>query len=1042
MRTLYLPLFLVAAHVPGVAAIEFNRDVRPILSDKCFGCHGPDAKTKNIPLRLDLEAEAKADLGGRRAIVPGDAAQSGIIQRITTTSKAKRMPPVFTGHEVSPSEVETLRQWVEEGAKWQKHWSYLPVARPALPEVKQGNWAKNAIDRFILARLEREALRPSAEADKEKLLRRVTLDLTGLPPTPAERKAFLADTSAAAYEKVVDRLLASPAYGERMAARWLENSRYADSNGYQFDGERYMWRWRDYVIDSFHKNKPFDKFIQEQIAGDLLPKATVEQVVGTGFNRNHRANTEFGIIPEEYAVEYVVDRVETASAVFLGMTMGCARCHNHKYDPLTQKEFYQFYAYFNNIPENGRAMKYGNSPPQIPYPTPAQQQELAAWDAKIAATQKAIAAKSNEIARLQKDWERKLAPASDEHWLPQTNRRVALGMEDPEQTRANFATVQFVPGRFGKAVELRNGAYLDAGFETGNFDIEDRFSIGLWVKSDALPDGSLFSMTDDKPKGRGYAVEARQGKLHIHFTSDFDDDAIRIDTEAAVLTAGRWQHVMLTYDGSRMAEGVKLYLDGMPVGLKTELDSLYRPFTNAGKAFPHPFRLGAGAGPQRRFTGWMDDVVIWTRVLPADAVALLGKGERLAELAAKPNVKRSKGDERQLRSAFLETAAPLELRNLQSRLNEYLQEREAFERTFPTVMVMKEKPTPARAHILQRGEYNKPGDVVEAGLPSFLPSLPAGAPNNRLGLAQWMTSRENPLTARVTVNRLWQMIFGTGIVKTSEDFGSQGEWPTHPELLDWLASEFMDSGWNTKALLKQMVMSATYRQASQLSPELLQRDPENRLLARGPRLRLSAEMVRDQALAAADLLVGKVGGPSVKPYQPAGLWEEQSMQNMYYVQDHGEDLYRRSLYMFWKRTIAPPMMVNFDASTREACVVRENRTNTPLQALNLMNDVTFLEAGRKIAERMLREGGNDDEARLRYGFHLVLGRDPQAQEIEVLRRSLSYHRDYFASDQGRVEKFLSQGEAKIAAKAEPRELAAYMAIGNLLLNLDETVTKE
>jgi hypothetical protein len=1024
------------------SAVEFNRDVRPILSDKCFGCHGPDAKTKNIPLRLDIEEQAKADLGKRFAIRPGEPENSEIIKRITAPQKFKKMPPPATGHSVSETELNTLKQWITEGAQWQKHWSFLPVRRPRAPETTTSNWARNAIDRFILARLEKEGLKPSAEAPKEKLLRRATLDLTGLPPTPAELEAFRADTSAQAYEKAIDRLLESPAFGERMAARWLENARYADSNGYQFDGERNMWRWRDYVIESFHKNKPFDQFILEQIAGDLLPNATREQIIGTGFNRNHRANTEFGIVPEEYAVEYVVDRVETASAVFLGLTMGCARCHNHKYDPFTQKEFYQFYAYFNNIPENGRAMKYGNSPPVIAAPTQEQERALRDLDAKIRALEEAMAKRGAEIDRLMSAWEKTRAGKSQAYWLPLTNRKAKFSFEDPDETRANMGQVRFVPGRFGKAVELRDGAYLDAGFEAAPFDIEDRFTIALSIRSDSVPNGALFSRMDDKAKGRGFAVEARAGKLHVHFTSDYDDDAIRMDSENTVLAAQTWHHVALTYDGSRMAEGVRLYVDGKPVKMKTELDSLYRPFVNAGKVFPHPFRMGAGGGPARRFTGLMDELAIWTRVLAPDAVAILGQAQALDRIAAVERAQRTPEMTRQLRGAFLETEAPAESRAEQARINILYQEREALERSFPTVMVMREMAERRPTTILLRGEYNKPGEAVPPGLPAMLPPLPAGEPNNRLGLARWMVSRENPLTARVTVNRFWQMIFGTGLVKTAEDFGSQGEWPSHPELLDWLAAEFMEKGWNTKELLKLMVTSATYRQESKVTPELLNRDPENRLLARGPRLRLPAETVRDQALAASGLLTRTIGGPSVKPYQPAGLWEEQSMQDMYYKQDHGAELYRRSIYMYWKRTIAPPMMTNFDASTREACVVRENRTNTPLQALNLMNDVTFLEAGRQIGQRMMTEGGKTDEARLRYGFRLVLARDPQARELEVLRSNLNYHRDYFASDVSRAEKYLSKGESRVAGGLDRKELAAFMTVGSLLLNLDEAVTKE
>lgn len=1028
-KTLLLWISL-APLLTAARPVEFNRDVRPILSDKCLACHGADAKNKNIPLRLDVEDIAKSDLGGRRAIVPGDPAASEILKRIDTPSKARKMPPAFTGHAVSAEERDILARWIAEGAVWQKHWSFLPPARPALPDLKQAAWVRNPIDAFILERLEREELAPRSEASRDRLLRRVTLDLTGLPPTPQEVDAFLADKSPKAYDKLVDRLLASPRFGERLAMRWLDNARYADTNGYQYDGERIMWRWRDYVINSFNRNKPFDQFVSEQIAGDLLPNATLEQKVATGFQRNHRANTELGIVAEEYNVEYVIDRVETNSAVFLGLTFGCARCHNHKYDPLTQKEMYQFYAFFNNVPEQGRAMKYGNSPPMVPYPTDAQQARLTQLVHEISQTSKAI---RPEAAKL-KAWQAALPKTSTQYWFPAFDLKRKLSLDSAEETRANGGVVSFVPGRIGNAVQLDGNTWLDAGFQAANFDIEDRFSLSFWVQSDSIPDGSLVSRSKDAPRGRGFGMEARQGKLHVHFTSDFDDDAIRLISEEPILKSSQWQHLALRYTGSRMAEGVHVYVDGKPVRFKVELDNLYRPFNNGGKEFPEPFRIGAGAGPERRFKGRFDEVLIWSRTLPEADIALLAKGQLLRDLDSAT---------RQVREAYLESpAAPAAQKQLWAKLIQLEQAREAHERSFPTVMVMAENPQRRDTHILIRGEYNKPGDKVEPGLPSFLPGLPAAAPNNRLGLAQWMVARDNPLTARVNINRFWQMIFGTGLVKTTEDFGSQGEYPTHPELLDWLAVEFMDSQWDLKHMFRLMVTSASYRQDSRSTPALNQRDPENRLLARGPRLRLPAEAIRDQALAAANLLSPKLGGPSIKPYQPAGLWEEQSMQNMDYTQDHGDDLYRRSLYIYWKRTIAPPMMTNFDASTRESCVVRESRTNTPLQALTLMNDVTFLEAGRHIARRMLTEGGATEEDRLQFGMKLLLARPATATELAVLKSNLNYHRDYFASQPGRVETYLRQGDSPLDPKLPQSEQAAYMALASLLLNLDQTLTKD
>ena len=984
MRSALLGLCVSALTVCAAErAVEFNRDVRPVLSDKCFTCHGPDAKTKNIPLRLDQEAAAKADLGaGRRAIVEGDPDASELIRRVTTESKAKRMPPVHTGHAITPRELSVLRSWIAAGAKWEKHWSFIPPRTPALPKVSDAAWVRNPIDAFVLERLDREGLRPSAEAGKEALLRRATLDLTGLPPAPAEIDAFLADSSPRAYERAVDRLLASPRYAERMAYRWLDYARYSDTNGYQFDGERSMWRWRDWVIEAFAKNKPYDRFTLEQIAGDMLPGATTEQKVATGFNRNHRGNSEFGIIAEEYAVEYVIDRMETTSAVFMGLTMGCARCHNHKYDPISQREFYQMYAYFNNVPEHGRAMKYGNSPPLIAAPTEEQKVQARALDAKIAAVEKWIEARADQTRREMEVWA-KTAPAQS-GW----------------------------PIGSGREPELKKILY----------DIDDRFSVSARITAEGVPHGAVWSRMTNTERGRGFGMYVKQGKLHVHFTSDYDDDAIRLNAKTA-LAAGRTYNVLLTYSGSRMAEGIHVYVDGREIEMEAELDSLYRPLGNAGKAFKEPFRVGEGGGPENKFNGVVEDVAVYSRVLNGDEITALASPQ--------PSL-----------LYFLENAAAPEVREQWAKLTQLRREREALERGFPTVMVMAELPRRRPTHVLQRGQYDKPGEVVEPGVPAQLHPLPAGAPNNRLGFAQWLIAPENPLTARVAVNRFWQMMFGIGLVKTVEDFGLQGEWPSHPELLDWMATEFVRSGWDVKALLKLMVTSATYRQESKAPPELLQRDPENRLLARGARFRVPAESVRDTALAVAGLLDARIGGPSVKPYQPDGLWKELTMQDMDYTQAHGRDLYRRSLYTFWKRTVAPPMLANFDAANREACVVRESRTNTPLQALNLMNDVQFVEAARVFGQRMVLEGGASVEERLRYGFRLATGRVPKAAELEVLRGSLSYHLDYFAGDAKRVEQFLAQGEAPVDARVDKRELASYGSVGSLLLNLDETVTMQ
>ena len=583
----------------GLLAIGFNKDVRPILADKCFACHGADAKTKNIPMRLDIEADAKADRGGgRRAIVAGDPDSSELIKRVTALQPARRMPPAFTGHQLTEKEIGTLRDWIAQGAQWQGHWSFLAPVRSAPPAVRIAAWPRNEVDRFILARLESESLQPAPEAPRETLLRRVSLDLTGLPPTPAELKAFLADVSPRAYENAVDRLLSSPRYGERMAVRWLDASRYADSNGYQYDGERVMWRWRDWVIEAFNRNLPYNQFALEQLAGDLLPNAQPDQRLATGFNRNHRGNTEDGIVPEEYAVEYVVDRLETTSTVFLGLTLGCARCHNHKYDPFTQKEFYQFFAYFNNVPENGRAMKYGNSPPLMKAPTHAQQHVLAALDAKIAAARAAVppqAAAANSTEPI--------------HWWPDSALQSWFTFEHADGA---------VEARHGKAARL-DGKSAPTFAGAAPFDITDHFSLAAWIKADSLT-GAVVSRMSDSARGKGFGIYLRDGRLHFHITNNYADDAIRVDT-GKLIEPGRWTHVAVTYDGTVMAAGVKLYVDGRPVEFKVDQETLYRPFRNAGAVYNEPLRIGAGGGEANRFTGLIDDVLVYARALDGEEVA-------------------------------------------------------------------------------------------------------------------------------------------------------------------------------------------------------------------------------------------------------------------------------------------------------------------------------------------------------------------------------------------------------------------------------------
>jgi len=995
-------ILLASPFVAAAAEVEFNRDVRPILSDKCFTCHGPDPANRKTKLRFDVESSAAG------VIVPGDPAKSKLYQRVNSDNKATRMPPAYAGHDkLAAADIEVLRRWIEQGAKWQAHWSLIAPVRASLPEVKHSEWPRNPIDRFILARLERDGLQPSVETDRARLIRRVTLDLTGLPPSPAEVEAFVNDPSANAYEKTVDRLLASPRYAERMAFRWMEAARYADTNGYQSDGPRDMWRWRDWVIEAFQENMPFDQFTIEQIAGDLLPNPALDQRIATAFHRNHRTSAEGGIVPEEFRVEYVADRAETTANVWLGLTMGCARCHDHKYDPILQKDFYRMFAFFNSVPEKGNVYNFGNEEPFIKAPTPDQQKRLQELDSIVAKADGEYAALKPAIAKAQRKWEKRSEIAD---W----NVTEGLVLHQPLGGDAS---------RFdGKRVVEVEGDKV-------NFNYQDPFTFAAWIQPES-PKGAILSHSDDFFEGTGHGLYLIDGKLRLHAIFRWTDLGLRVETEQPLKLHER-QHVLVTYDGKRKASGVHIYVNGQEQKLTILFDEMMWPIS--AKV---PFRIGGGGG--LRWDGLIEDVRVYKAALTPEQAAVVPLQKSIREIAAIPSAKRTRAESDKLAFCFLEKYAPREVNESRARSLKAHADRDTFYASVPTVMVMEDSPTPRDAFILKRGAYDAHGEKVSPGVPGVLPPMKADWPNNRLGLARWLVDPSNPLTARVIVNRFWLMYFGTGIVKTVEDFGSQGERPSHPELLDWLAREFIESGWDVKALQKTIVMSATYRQSSKPTSESLQRDPDNRLLARGPRLRLGPDIIRDQALAVSGLLVNKVGGPSVKPNQPAGLWQELAGGSGY-KPDTGDGLYRRSLYTYWKRTIAPPFMVNFDSPSRETCTVRETRTDTPLQALNLMNDVIFIETARKFAERMLLEGAADP---LEYGFRLALVRTPNAAEKAVLTETLDRFRKRYAADSKAALEFVSQGDAPRNPKFAPEELAPYAAVASLILNLDELVTKE
>ena len=823
LTLLFLPSFALAGG--DTRKIEFNRDIRPILSDHCYLCHGPAKATRKADLRFDVKEEALADLGGYRAIVPGKVEESHLWLRITSKNPAKQMPPPKANRPLSARQIDLLKQWINEGAAWQEHWSFIAPKRPALAVVKNNKWVKNGIDHFVLARLEQIGLEPSAEASRETLIRRVTFDLTGLPPTITEIEEFLGDQASNAYEKVVDRLLASPRYGERMVLDWLDAARYSDTNGYQTDGTRAMWPWRDWVVDALNKNMPYDQFTIEQIAGDMLPNPSLAQKIATGLHRNHMINGEGGRIAEESRVDYVVDRVDTTATVWLGLTAGCARCHDHKYDPISQKEYYQLYAYFNNVAEVGGVdRRNSTAAPTLELPTEEQSKKIGELKQKIADQDKQFKAIADKL-------------------LP--------GLEAWEKN----------------------------------------------PKAEKLPEKVAAALKVEPAK--------------------------------------------------RSAEQKKSIQDHF--------------------------------------------------------------------LSLQPEAKKLQQEIEQIRKTLGE-----------------------IERGVVITMILEERKEPRDSFVLLRGVYDKYGEKVSAALPKALPPLPQGVPNTRLGLAKWLVDRSNPLTARVTVNRYWQTFFGAGLVKTMEDFGSQGDPPSHPDLLDWLAVEFKDK-WDVKALHRLIVTSATYRQSSRVTPAILEKDPDNRLLTRGPRLRLTPFFLRDQALALSGLLVGQIGGPPVRPYQPPGLWEDFSFNQIRYEQDKGEKLYRRSMYTFWRRSIGPPNM--FDTTARQVCTVRQSRTNSPLHALVLLNDVTFVEAARVWAEKLMKEQATPDK-RLTQAFRQATARYPTAAEQKILLSGYQRVLAQFKDDKAAAEKLVSTGEWPRDHKLNVVELAATTAVLNMIMNLDEVITKE
>ena len=1009
------------------APVDFSRDIKPILSDFCYKCHGPDDGQRQAGLRLDRREEAEATLAsGKRAITPGDSAASELYARITHANGDERMPPVASGKTLAPRQIEMLKRWIEEGAVWRGHWAFLPPSRPEPPSVRHEEDVRNPIDRFVLSRLEAEGLEPSPPAEKETLLRRVSFDLTGLPPSIAEIDAFLADESPEAYERVVERLLASPRYGEHLARYWLDAARYGDTHGLHFDNERSLWPYRDWVIAAFNSNMPFDRFTIEQLAGDLLPNATLEQRIATGFNRCNVSTSEGGSIDDEVLVRYAVDRVETTSTVWLGLTAGCAVCHDHKFDPLAQREFYRLYAYFASVQEQAMDGNALAPPPIIKTPSADQQQELSSLDGEIATLDANLAA---ELAKFEYQ-----DPTPDEP-LTLAERKEFVWIEDDLPAGAK-PTADGGEWQFGAAPDfpVYSGARSTRRLATGT---SQHFFEGAEPGLRIGEGDSLFAYVYLDPANPPQEIMLQFNDGAWEHRAIWGNDKIEWGAagsssrlaKGALPATGVWTRLEVTAAEVGLAPGSIVrgwaftQFDGLAYWDKAGVVTS----TPQGSIEYESLRLWDASQRSRPDEN-----------LPAEVQAALK-----AELPS-----RTDDQKKAIRDYFLSRVHP----KTRASFAPILERRETAKRrkgeiegAIPTTMIMTDMTAPRDTFVLIRGAYDKKGESVTPGTPAFLPAQATDAPANRLGLATWLVDPGHPLTARVTVNRLWQQCFGLGIVKTAEDFGAQGAWPSHPELLDWLATEFVESGWNVQRILHLIVTSSTYRQASRVDPVSFERDPANELLARGPRFRLDAEEIRDAALATSGLLVERLGGHSVKPYQPEGLWEAVAFvgsNTSMFKADAGDALYRRGLYTFWKRTSPPPSLTTFDAPSRETCSVRRARTNTPLQALALLNDKQFFEAARKLGERMMKEGGASPEERITFAFRLVTARRPSVPELSALVAAFGDLRAEYAQDAKAAEALLAYGDSPRDVALDPVELAAYAMTANLIANLDESVTKE
>jgi hypothetical protein len=1032
--------------------LDYNVHVKPVLSDKCFACHGPDKAKQKAGLRLDLKEVAFEELSespGKVAVDPGDLEGSEVFHRIISDDPDFLMPPPESHLSLNAKEKAILIKWIEEGAEYKPHWAFVKPVLPDVPETKFDERAINAIDHFIFNKLELEKLKPSAEADKELLLRRLTLDLTGLPPTLEELNAFIQDSSADAYEKQVDRLLDSPHYGEKMAVDWLDLARFADSHGYTVDRLRDMSPYRDWVIAAFNKNYPYDKFVQWQLAGDLMPEPTKETILATAFNRNHAQNMEGGIIDEEFQTEYVVDRTNTFGEAFLGLSVGCARCHDHKYDPLSQKNYYELFSFFNNVPEAGQISWDDAMPgPTLMLPTERQEKILAFLKERELEQEKKVEHTKVDAALNVNAW---LASEAFRDLARETIPRSGLIAHYPfdggsltnSVNMRQEGSMQLITGEEQPVFERHDGrmalvlngdAWLDLK-EVGIFRRSDAFSIGLWVYIPKdLKEGVIFhKCTKERHYNyRGYDLYLKDNRLRLGVSHTAPSNAIQKYSKEDV-PRDQWVQFTMTYDGSSRASGLRLYQNGHALPMQTNVDNLTKDILLYNEQ--PGLQIGAWDRGWGLKHGKVDDIVVYNRELTPVEIRILAHKETWAAISTRKPDALSEATRDDLKNYYISAVDPdvetarkelRRIRTIQADSTEQVQE----------VMVMKEMPVPRKSFVLQRGSYDAPGEEVFPTTPSSVLPFPPELPKSRLGLAQWLTKADHPLTARVAVNRFWQNFFGTGLVKTTEDFGNQGEMPSHPELLDWLAIHFQQSGWDMKKLQKLIVMSATYRQDSRALADAREKDAENRWLSHGPANRMSAEMIRDNALAASGLIRKEIGGKSIKPYQPDGLWE---INNTHYIPDTGQVVYRRSLYVVVKRTVPNPTLATFDAPSRSYCVVRRQRTNTPLQSLVTLNDPTFVEAACVLGEEMSKE--KDSAKSIINTFRKLTGRTPTKKELHLLVDL--QHKEYkkFREHPEKAKGWLNAGQHAVNRTLDTWLIAANAVVASTIMNSDATLTK-